>query len=294
MAKQAYKRARFTDESLTLIDTMNGIVTDYVAQGFRLTVRQLYYQLVARDVIPNNEKSYKRVTNLVNDARNAGYMDWDAIEDRTRAFVRRQRWGSGSDILHAAARSFHMDMWDNQYNRPFVIIEKEALVGVLEPACNDLDVPILAARGYPSASVLREFAVQDVLPTGYDQNIVIIHLGDHDPSGLDMTRDLRERIEMYSPGVSIELVRIALNMDQIEARKPPPNPAKTTDSRFEEYRKQYGDESWELDALPPAFLVDLVETQIGLYRDDEAWKEKAAEVQTITDKLTKVAKRFKA
>lgn len=294
MAKQAYKRTRFTDDSLTLIDTMNAIVEDYVEQGFRLTVRQLYYQLVARDVIPNNEKSYKRVTGLVNDARNAGVMDWDAIEDRTRAFVRRQRWNSGSHILRSAAASFHMDMWDNQQNRPFVIIEKEALVGVLEPTCDKLDVPILAARGYPSASVLREFAITDIIPFAEaSQNIVIIHLGDHDPSGLDMTRDLRDRLEMYADGYSIDLVRIALNMDQIRERKPPPNPAKTTDSRFNEYRKHYGDESWELDALPPAFLVQLVEAEIDKYVDSDNWAERSAHIETIRDKLTKVAKRFK-
>lgn len=294
MTLHAYRRFRFSDDTLALIDTMNAIVTDYIAQGFRLTVRQLYYQLVARDIIANNEKSYKRVTGVVNDARIGGLMDWEAIEDRTRAFVRRQRWESGKQILQTLAKTFHMDLWENQPNRLFVIIEKEALVGVLEPTCWKADVPVLAARGYPSASVLREFVVEDILPTGDSQNIVIIHLGDHDPSGMDMTRDLRERIEMFSEGTPVELVRIALNMDQINERKPPPNPAKTTDSRFEEYRRQYGDESWELDALPPAFLAELVDTEIGKYRDSERWDERTQEIEDVRTKLTKVAKRFKA
>ncbi len=294
MATQAYKRFRFTDDSLVLIDTMNHIVTDYIEQGFRLTVRQLYYQLVARDIIPNNERSYKRVTSLVNDARLAGYIDWDAIEDRTRAFVRRPRWDSGREILQRCAEGFHMDMWVNQDCRPFVIIEKEALVGVLEPTCNTLDVPLLAARGYPSASVLREFAVEDVLPNvDAGQHVVIIHLGDHDPSGLDMTRDLRERIEMFSGGPGIDLVRIALNMDQIRARKPPPNPAKTTDSRFADYRRQYGVESWELDALPPSYLVELVEAEVDKYRDADRWHERATEIKDIKIRLERIAKRFR-
>lgn len=294
MTLHAYRRFRFSAETEDLIDTMNVIVADYIEQGFKLTVRQLYYQLVARAVIPNNEKSYKRVTGIVNDARVGGLMHWEAIEDRTRAFVRRQRWESGKQILQAVAETFHMDLWDNQPNRPFVIIEKEALVGVLEPTCRAADVPMLAARGYPSASVLREFVVDDILPTGDSQNIVIIHLGDHDPSGLDMTRDLRDRIEMFCEGVPVELVRIALNMDQINARKPPPNPAKTTDSRFEEYRKLYGDESWELDALPPAFLAELVDTEIDKYRDHEAWATRHEEIEDVRTKLAAVAKRFKA
>lgn len=293
MGTQEYKQFRFNDDTLALIRTMNAIVDDYTAQGFKLTVRQLYYQLVARDVIENNERSYKRTTSVVNDARLAGMMDWDAIEDRTRAFVRQTRWDSGKHILQNAALGFHMDMWDNQPCRPFVIVEKEALTGVLERSCVRYDVPLLAARGYPSASVLREFAVEDILPYLGNQNIVIIHLGDHDPSGLDMTRDLRERIELFCDGEPVELVRIALNMDQIRARKPPPNPAKTTDSRFADYRRQYGSESWELDALPPSFLAELVENEIAKYVDGDAWKERAEEVKAIKLKLTNVAKRFR-
>lgn len=293
MARQAYKRFNFSDKSLSLIRTMTNIIIDYVEQGFRLTVRQLYYQLVARDVIPNNERSYKSVTSLVNDARLAGLIDWDVIEDRTRAFVRRQRWDSGRDILHAVANSFHMDMWANQNARPFMIVEKEALVGVLEPTCRKLDIPLLAARGYPSVSVLREFAIEDILPTVAGQDIIIIHLGDHDPSGIDMTRDLRERIELFSEGNAIELVRIALNMDQILERKPPPNPAKTTDSRFEEYRRQFGDESWELDSLEPVYLAKLVEDKIATYVDEERWAEREQEIADISSRLARIAKRFK-
>lgn len=293
MARQAYKRFNFTDKSISLIRTMTAIINDYVGQGFRLTVRQLYYQLVARDVIPNNERSYKSVTSLVNDARLAGLIDWDVIEDRTRAFVRRQRWDSGREILHAVAESFHMDMWANQQVRPFMIVEKEALVGVLEPTCRGLDIPLLAARGYPSVSVLREFAIEDILPMVHDQEIIIVHLGDHDPSGIDMTRDLRERIELFSEGNPIELIRIALNMDQIEERSPPPNPAKTTDSRFEEYRRLYGDESWELDSLEPSYLAELVETTIAQYRDDDLWAERQDEVTEIRSRLQVTAEQFK-
>ena len=294
MAKQVYTSQRFTSKSEALIDIMNAIVTDYIGQGFRLTVRQLYYQLVARDVIPNTERSYKNTTSLVNDARLAGLMDWDAIEDRTRAFVRQTRWESGGHILRAAAEGYHMDMWENQECRPFVIIEKEALVGVLEPICASLDVPVLAARGYPSASVLREFAVNDLLPVMHSQTIVIIHLGDHDPSGIDMSRDLRDRLDLFTENAyNYEFARVALNMDQIEERKPPPNPAKTTDSRFAEYQRKYGVESWELDALPPSYLVELVESEVDKYRDSDRWAEREAMVEATKAKLQRIAKGFR-
>lgn len=298
MAIQQYRIVRFTDASHAMIARMNEIVEAYTEKGFVLTVRQLYYQLVARGLIENSLKSYKSIAALVNNARISGEMDWDAIEDRMRAFERRQRWGSGREILQASVDSFHMDMWENQPCRVFVVIEKDALVGVLSGTCGGLDVPLLAARGYPSGSVLRAFAKEDILPNLHDQRVVVIHLGDHDPSGLDMTRDLRERLELFSEfdshGIEIELRRIALTMEQIQERKPPPNPAKEKDSRFAEYRRRFGTKSWELDALPPDYLAELVSNEIRTHVDVDAWKARLKHVEGVRSKLADTAKKFKA
>lgn len=293
MARERYQRFNFSDNTLALIDLMNGIVDEYQQQGFTLTVRQLYYQLVARDIIPNNERSYKRTTNVANDARLAGLIDWDAIEDRTRAFIRRTRWKNGEQILKAAADSFHVDMWQRQPRRVFCIIEKEALVGVLEPTCKELDVPLLAARGYPSGTVLREFAIEDILPTVDDQQITVLHLGDHDPSGIDMTRDLRDRLRMFCRQ-PVELVRLALTMEQVEERKPPPNPAKTTDSRFASYLQEYGSESWELDALPPQYLAELVQGEVMRRIDVPQWKADQERIADTQRRIREVAETFDA
>lgn len=291
MAHEAYKDFKFNGSTLALINMMNSIVAEYITQGFRLTVRQLYYQLVARDVIPNNIQSYKRTASILNDARLAGMVDWDIIEDRTREFLRKQRWASGADILEAAGNSYHMDMWVNQDTRCFVIIEKEALVGVLEPVCRKLDVPLLAARGYPSGTVLREFALEDIVPSVDGQHVIVYHCGDHDPSGIDMTRDLQERISLFSYQ-DIELRRIALNMDQVLQYNPPPNPAKTTDSRFQGYVELFGDESWELDALPPTDLSKLVEDEIRTNIDDDKWAERAEVVEDIRARIRDAAETF--
>jgi hypothetical protein len=289
--KEFYESTNFRQESLDLIDRIDVIVRSFVAQGFRLTVRQLYYQLVAKAIIPNTERSYKNTVRLVNEARLAGLLDWEAIEDRTRGFTDRPHWKSGKEILTSSAKQFHMDMWENQGRRVFVIVEKEALSGVLEGICYQYDVPLLSARGYPSASVLREFAKGTLSKT--EKDIVLLHLGDHDPSGIDMTRDLRERLRLLSCDAPFELRRIALTMEQIEAQRPPPNPAKTTDSRFEDYEEQFGTESWELDALQPAFLVELVEGNIIGEIDQDNWEEREAEIKAIRTKLEKVAKEFK-
>lgn len=313
MAKQRYRYIRFTDSSLSLIDKMNRIVERYIEQGLRLTVRQLYYQLVAHDLFPderrwklvgnkkwkrdpegtkNAEPNYKWMCALANDARIAGLMDWDAVEDRMRSFARRARWDSGQQILNSAAETFHMDMWVYQPWRPFVIVEKDALSGVLDGVCHELDIPMLAARGYPSGSVLREFALSDILPSLQEQRVLLIHLGDHDPSGIDMTGDLERRLSMFCEGSEFKLERVALTMEQIQEHRPPPNPAKTTDTRFNEYRRQFGDESWELDALEPSYLVKLVRDTVDKYRDLYFWEARVAEVEAVRSQLRKVAGAF--
>lgn len=298
MATEKYQDQKFSAESLKMIGTLNGIIKTYMAQGYTLTVRQLYYQIVARDLMPNNIRSYNKIKSLVNDARLAGKIDWAAIEDRTREFIRRSRWKSGSDILDAVANQFHMDHWIGQDVRPFVVVEKEALAGVLERICNQYDVPLLAARGYPSVSVLREFVKKDILPTLKDgQRVLLLHLGDHDPSGIDMTRDLTDRLRILQHGRSLEwnVDRLALNMKQIEEKTPPPNPAKTTDARFEGYRAIHGDESWELDALEPAYLNELVEDHIQeAISDQDVWDEREAEIDAVKAKLKTTAEEWRA
>jgi hypothetical protein len=248
---------------------------------------------VARGKIENTEASYKSVTGTVNNARLAGLMDWDAIEDRTRAFIRRARWSSANAILKTVAKQYHMDMWHDQPCRIFVIVEKEALAGVLEGVCHEFDIPLLAARGYPSGTVLREFTLTDIVPmVAQDQTVVLLHLGDHDPSGIDMSRDLTDRLLMFSER-EIKFKRIALNMPQIKKLNPPPNPAKTKDPRFKSYQKTFGEESWELDALQPDYLAQLVRTQAEAHIDARKWNNRMSMIKKIKRKLDKVAKDFK-
>lgn len=290
--KHCYKEINFKRAQLQMIDTLNIIVAEYQDAGYTLTVRQLYYQLVARDIVPNTEKSYKYITRVVNDARIAGLIDWDAIEDRTREFIARQRWTSPKDIFTAAANSYHTDPWATQEYRPFVIVEKEALVGVFTKVCREYDVPLLAARGYPSASVMREFVTQQVLTS--DQQPVVLHFGDHDPSGIDMTRDIDDRVEMFCEGMqAIVMQRLALNIDQVKKHKPPPNPAKTTDARFIQYKKRFGTSSWELDALNPQILSDLARSAITDLVDPKAWLEWQAGEETTRAAMHKHVGKFK-
>jgi hypothetical protein len=295
--KIQYKSFRFSAASLALIKQCNEIIRDYTAQGFMLTLRQLYYQLVSRDIIPNTEKSYKRVGSIINDARLAGLVDWDAIEDRTRNVRSLSHWETPADIIETVAKQFRVDMWEGQPYRPEVWIEKDALVGVIEGICQRYDVPFFSCRGYTSQSEMWGASQRMLEHTDSGQTPYILHFGDHDPSGKDMSRDIVDRLNMFMDDGSLKFKRMALNMEQIRRYKPPPNPAKLTDARCAGYIAEFGTSSWELDALEPRVISDLIERALNDLIDRPVWEKQAKEIQrgrqvlqTISDNYSKVEK----
>lgn len=276
MARIKYQSLNLGKATLAVIEQVNSIAAEYRAQGYDLTLRQLYYQFVSRDLIPNRMNEYKRLGDIVNNGRLAGLIDWDYITDRTRNLASVGHWDDPADMVAAAAQSHRLDKWDNQPRRVEVWVEKEALAGVVARAARAEDVAYFSCRGYTSQSEmwaagrrLRSYRRNGQIPC-------IVHLGDHDPSGIDMTRDIEDRLAMFAEGY-IEVKRIALNMDQIERYNPPPNPAKSSDSRFEGYVAMYGDESWELDALEPSMLDNLIRRTVRGLRDDGLWRDRLAQ-----------------
>ena len=272
--KEHYISKKFGSPALDLIETINEILDDYREQGYDLSLRQLYYQLVSKNIVPNTERSYKNVGSLVADARLAGMIDWNMIKDRGRETIGNSHWNSPKEILESAAYGFRLDRWDNQPNYVEVMVEKQALEGVLLPVCEKMDVRFTANKGYSSASALYETTNRFLDHLGEGRGLHIIYLGDHDPSGIDMTRDIEDRMALFlrDDAHHLSVHRIALNMDQVRKFKPPENPAKTTDSRAENYIQKFGRSSWELDALEPSVLARLVEGAIENLIDDVAWE----------------------
>ncbi len=292
--REKFKDLKFLTKTLGIIDLCNAIVSDLASQGYSLTLRQLYYALVSRDVIPNNILEYNRLGSILNDARLAGLMDWNAIEDRTRNLRGVPHWNKPSEVIQSAADSFRINKWERQDVRVEVWVEKDALVQVLEKACRPLDVDYFSCRGYTSQSEVYGASKRLLGYINAGQQPVIIHLGDHDPSGIDMTRDIIDRIEMFLAPyeVNIEVERIALNMPQIRQYNPPPNPAKATDSRFKDYRRKHGDDCWELDALEPRVIDELITKKIKSYRDDDIWDEDVAKEEEHRKMLRDCAGRW--
>lgn len=283
--REAFKERVFRPESLAIITLVTEILEEYAQQGYTLTLRQVYYQLVARGHVPNNVESYKRVGDLVSEGRLAGLIDWDRIEDRARETVTPPHWTSPADIAEAAAQSFRVDHWIDQPYHVEVLVEKQALEGVLQPAARKWDLPFTANKGYLSQSMVYEIAQRLKRCHRRGQRIKLLYLGDHDPSGLDMDRDLVDRLDLFTRGVPLEVTRLALLRTQIDQYNPPENPAKLTDSRAKGYIALHGTSSWELDALEPKILVGLVDAAVTEVLDQDVWEAAEKEQQRGRDQL---------
>lgn len=280
-----YSDINLRAKALATIEQANAIIAEYAAQGFDLTLRQLFYQFVARGLIANSQREYKNLGNVVNDGRLAGLIDWESIVDRTRNLRELPHWNSPHEIVETAARQFNYNLWDDQPHYVECWIEKDALVGVIEGVCRRFDVPHFSCRGYTSQSEMWAAAQRIIAATrsgARRRHAVLLHLGDHDPSGIDMTRDIESRLELF--GARVEVHRLALNMDQVRLYNPPPNPAKITDSRAAEYIRTHGGESWELDALDPNVISDLIEGEVLGLMNATRW-EAARERQGVARAL---------
>lgn len=274
----------------------------------------MFYQFVSRGLIANTPKSYGKLGDVVNDARLAGMIDWDRITDRTRNLKKLNHWEHPGEIISDASRWYNVDLWGEQDYRPEVWIEKDALVGVFEGVCTNNDVPYFSCRGYTSQSEMWAAGqrILEYLRSG--KKAVIFHFGDHDPSGIDMSRDIEDRLMLFltyhwafdngydmtnaaerqnvidDVRALFEIRRIALNMAQIEQYGPPPNPVKQTDSRWVKYVEEYDvEQSWELDALDPATLAGLTLEAIKSVRKTKDWNRAIGRENSERDLLKKAA-----
>jgi hypothetical protein len=252
--KEEFREHRFSDVARQQVELCDEIIEDYQAQGLRLTLRQLYYQLVRRNVIPNQERSYKNLGSLVSSARLAGLLDWDAIEDRVRRPIIWAEYAGPESFLQREMVYYRRERWADQPYYVELWVEKDALAGVLEPIASAYHVPLMVNRGYSSQSAM--YAAAERFKDHPDQMHQLLYLGDHDPSGEDMVRDISDRLELFGAECTVE--KVALTMSQIRKLKPLPQPAKKTDSRSAHYIEQHGSKSWELDALDPDLLAKMV------------------------------------
>ena len=262
--KQQFRKHKFQNKNLYLIEKISQILEEFKQEGIKVTLRQLYYQLVARGIIQNKVDVYNKLSTLLTDARYAGIVDWEAVEDRGRVPHTPNTFEDINDLIKAAAQSYQLDRWEGQEYYVELWTEKDALVSVISPITKKYQVSVCINKGYTSASSIYNSA-QRFLEQQEGKKCILLYLGDHDASGLDMDRDIKSRLTEF--GVDVEVVRIGLTMEQIQEYNPPENPAKKTDPRSKNYSKIFGEKSWEVDALRTDVLQNLIETSIRKYLD---------------------------
>lgn len=262
---------------------VSSIVDAYMEKNIKLSNRQLYYRLVGKKWIPNYIEIYKRICAFLTDCRYGGYIDWDAIEDRGRVPKRKSQWESVQSLIESAIASYRLPRWKDQKYYVELYCEKEAMESVLRPIADKYHLYFGYNKGYCSASTIREIAERTEKQILNGKEVVLLYLGDHDPSGLDMIRDVETRVReflevwfstkgkitymesQYFVDEHFKIKHVALKKEQIEQYDLPPNPAKFSDPRAKDYINEYGEISWELDALEPEILIQLTEDAILQY-----------------------------
>lgn len=294
--REYFKMHKFSPGAKKTIQSCREILNDFQARGLRMTLRQLYYQLVSRNAIENKLKEYKRLSNLLSDARMMGMLDWDAIEDRLRKPRAAQQFEDLNDLMEAALATYRLARWEGQEHYVELWVEKEAMAGIIEPIAREYHITFMVNRGYSSQSAMYEAAkrfldgcygkvpyqtVAEMLTKGgqklenpthealtkvmiqnkddfptQKRKPILLYLGDHDPSGEQMAEDCSNRLDLF--GIDVDVRKIALTREQVDMYDPPPNPAKMADPRAAAYVEKHGESSWEMDALSPDVLDQVI------------------------------------
>lgn len=280
-------KLHLSKKNIVQLNIVNNIIEEYRKMGYRLTLRQLYYQLVSRDVIPNNDREYAKISDLLVKGRMGGVVDWDAIEDRVRVPNLPYQVDDIDDAIEDTINSYRLDRQLGQPNYIELWVEKDALSSVLKRKTHHYHVRLMVNRGYSSCTAMydafnrfKHFCEKD------DRKGHILYLGDHDPSGLDMIRDISERLEEF--GVELTVTQIGLTTKQVKQYNPPPNPAKITDPRAKWYIEKYGPTSWEVDALNPVTLHEIIDANIVKLLDMKKFNAMVAKEAEEKEEISKL------
>lgn len=322
----------WTADKQDIVEKIIDIAEDFERQGYTMTLRQLYYQLVGKDWIPNHDKVYKKLSSLKDEVVYTGEVDWGTFEDRGRVPKVPHFENSVKDALEGAARYYRLARQTGQSNHVEVWTEKDAISSILWNITYNMGVTLVVNKGYTSSTAI--YGAYDRFMDALrkkGKTVTILYFGDHDPSGLDMIRDIRDRLmfmflegeqkedmrhvisewcdeldedgeesftdicwsyindpdcrtktkgddETYFDGIKaffkrhFKVVPIGLTMEQIEEYNLPHNPAKITDPRAKAYIEKFGQVSWEVDALKPKVIEQIVEGGIKEHTDMDVYR----------------------
>jgi hypothetical protein len=237
-----------------LMETLIGILREQAP----MTCRGAFYAASVVGAVPKTEAGYSKVQKALVKMRLCNVIPWRWITDGTRWRRGPETFDGVEDALHETARLYRRSLWDRAEEIVEIWLEKEALAGVILPVCDRWTVDLMVCKGYPSLSYLAEAAEH---ARGRRKPLRIYYLGDLDPSGKDIPRNIRSRLSEFS--VDYSLIELAVNREQVTAWNLPTRPTKSTDSRA----KEFSGDSVELDAIPADRLRELVDDAINAHVD---------------------------
>jgi len=290
MTEEFCDKLHLRKDNIAKLNLINSIIEEYTEDNLTLTLRQLFYQLVTREIIPNTGKEYKKLSPLLTKGRMAGIVDWEAIEDRLRVPYLPYWVHDMADALKDTARQHRLDRQKGQKNYLELWIEKDALSGFLKPITSHYHIQLMVNRGFSSTTAMHDAYERISEQESLGQEAIILYLGDHDPSGLYMIQDIKNRLNEF--GVDPEIKAIGLTMEQVKKYNPPPNTAKEKDPRAKKYIHEFGHVSWEVDALNPKILNALVKKNIESRIDMELFEKQLAQEEQDKERLRKIADEF--
>lgn len=283
-----------------IVKAVNEILAQY---DMPLTLRQVYYRLVTKLLIPNTVTAYKTLSKLLVKARERGEVDDTRIEDRSRQVLGMGDWGyedfdtfldNQIKNIQNSWRCWTRELWKNQPRNVLIALEKDALSRLFVDVANDFHTYVFPTKGYGSYTYVKNMAGR--MNSNHEKPTIVLYFGDYDPSGRDIERDLIDRLERYG-GENFKGVRIALTKDQIARFNLPPRPEDVAtleklqrDPRTKTYGMEY---ATELDALEPPTLQAIIRDAITATIDDKKWKEVLEQIRQEQQQLREKLKKLK-
>jgi hypothetical protein len=245
-----------------------------------MTVRQVYYQLVSRQVVKNTRRQYQAISTILVEARKDGIIPWEWIEDRLRRPRAVSMWYDLADFAYTASKTYRRNVWATQERLVEVWLEKDALSGIFEDVLRPYGVTLNVGHGYDGWDSIHNAAERYL---NWNGEVVILYFGDFDPSGEDMLRSLGERLRFF--GTNPNILKCALTLEDVETYRLPPDFTKTSDTRRASFVAKYGDIAVELDALPVNVLQERLRHEVERHMNLDAlakvWTQEAEDRQRI-------------
>jgi len=285
---------KWTHKQLNKLSQVQTIIQD-LQEYLPLTLRQIHYQMVSRQYYENTQSQYVMLSGLLRDARIAGLISWDVIEDRVRFYHDLSGWHDCGQFVRAHVKAFlegyNRDLMQTQNVYLEIWIEKDALSSFFIKGARPYTVPVVVCRGFSSVSFLNDFRNR-IKSYAQDRSPIMLYFGDFDPSGLDMLRAMEHTLVDDFGLDTLTFKRIALLESDVDAYRLPHNPSalKRTDPRARKYIATYGELAVELDALPPDVLEQKIHRAILDMVDQTTFNVERKRQQRELNKLKKIKK----